>query len=132
MGVFGSRLKLLPDHWVRWLDTHVRGSIVTRTTLAILGPAMILGLTFASFVSVSVERSEQQRAEIRLQQLLSTVESTAQIACYLKDSTIAKEIAQGLMRNRAVSGVTIISGTLTLAHVNNPSMQRLDAGSGVI
>ena len=103
-----------------------------RTTLAILAPAMVLGLIFASFVSVSVERNEQQRAEIRLQQLLSTVESTAQIACYLKDGTIAKEIAQGLMRNRAVSGVTITSGTLTLAHVNSPSMQRLDARGVVI
>src|SRR3984885_10140657 len=113
MGVFGSRLKLLPDHWVRWLDAHVRGSIVTRTTLAILVPAMILGLTFASFVSGSVERSEQQRAQIRLQQLLSTVERTAQIACYLKDRTLAAEIAHGLISNHPVSRVTIIPGTVT-------------------
>ena len=109
--VFGSRLKLLPDRWAQWLDTHVRGSIVTRTTLAILGPAMILGLTFASFVSGSVERSEQQRAQVRLQQLLSTVERTAQIACYLKDRTLADEIAHGLISNHSVSRVTITSGT---------------------
>ena len=81
---------------------------------------MILGLTFASFVSVSVERNEQQRAQIRLQQLLSTVERTAQIACYLKDRTLADEIAHGLISNHSVSRVTIISGTLTLSQIDNP------------
>ena len=107
-----------------WIDARVRVSIVTRTTLAILVPAMILGLTFASFVSRSVERSEQQRAEVRLQQLLSTVERTAQIACYLKDGALADEIAHGLISNRAVSGVTITSGTVTLSHIDNLSIHR--------
>jgi diguanylate cyclase (GGDEF)-like protein/PAS domain S-box-containing protein len=116
-------LKLLPDRWAQWLDVRVRGSIVTRTTLAILAPAMVLGLTFAWFVSVSVERNEQQRAESRVQQLLSTVERTAQIACYLKDRALAEEIAHGLMSNRTVSGVTITAGTLTLSHIDSPSMQ---------
>jgi diguanylate cyclase (GGDEF)-like protein/PAS domain S-box-containing protein len=82
-----------------------------------------LGLAFTWFVSVSVERSEQQRAQSRLQQLLSTVERTAQIACYLKDTNVAQEIAQGLISNRAVSGVTITAGTLTLAHIDNLSAQ---------
>jgi len=95
----------------------VRGSIVTRTTLAILAPAMILGMTFALVVSLSVERSEQQRADIRLQQLLSTVERTVQIACYLKDDNLANEIVHGLMSNREASAVTITSGAVTLAHV---------------
>ncbi len=125
-------MKLLPDRWTRWLDTHVRGSIVTRTTLAILGPAMILGLTFASFVSGSVERSEQQRAQVRLQQLLSTVERTAQIACYLNDHTLADEIAHGLISNRSVSRVTIISGTVTLSQIDNPETHKRDSNSVVI
>ena len=132
MNVYGSRLKSLLDRLTQWLDARVRGSIVTRTTLAILVPAMILGLTFAWFVSVSVERSEQERAEVRLQQVLSTVERTAQIACYLKDGKLADEIAHGLIRNRAVSGVTITAGTLTLSHIDNPSMHRLESASVVI
>lgn len=94
-----------------------------RTTLAILAPAMILGLIFASFVSITVERSEQQRAQTRVEQLLATVERTAQIACYLKDGKLAEEIAHGLMSNRAVAGVTITAGTVTLSHVDNPSLQ---------
>jgi diguanylate cyclase (GGDEF)-like protein/PAS domain S-box-containing protein len=132
ISVFGSRLKLLPDRWTQWLDANVRGSIVTRTTLAILVPAMILGLTFTSFVSGSVERSEQQRAQIRLQQLLSTVERTAQIACYLKDHTLADEIAHGLISNRSVSRATITSGTLILAQIDNPASAKHDSNSAVI
>jgi diguanylate cyclase (GGDEF)-like protein/PAS domain S-box-containing protein len=130
--VFGSRSNLLPDRWAQWLDAKVRGSIVTRTTLAILAPAMILGLTFTTFVSGSVERSEQQRAQIRLQQLLSTVERTAQIACYLKDRTLADEIAHGLISNRAVSRATITSGTLTLSQIDNPATGKRDSNSVVI
>lgn len=81
--------------------------------------SLILGLSFASFVSTSVERREQQRGEMRLQQLLSTIERTAQIACFLKDRSLAAEMAQGLMRNRAVSGVSIVAGDTTLARVGN-------------
>jgi diguanylate cyclase (GGDEF)-like protein/PAS domain S-box-containing protein len=117
---------------MHWLGARVRGSIVMRTTLAILVPAMILGLAFASFVSRSVERNEQLRAEVRLQQLLSTVERTAQIACYLKDGTLANEIAHGLSSNRVVSGVTITAGALTLSHIDNPSMHGLGSQNMVI
>ena len=93
---------------------------------------MVLGLTFAWLASVSVEHSEQQRAESRLQQLLSTVERTAQIACYLKDRSIAEEIAHGLISNRAVSAVTITAGTLTLSHADNPSAHGPDPHRVVI
>jgi diguanylate cyclase (GGDEF)-like protein/PAS domain S-box-containing protein len=125
-------LKLLPDSWTRWLDARVRGSIVTRTTFAILALAMVLGLTFAWFVSVSVERSEQQRAQSRMEELLSTVERTAQIACYVKDATLAQEIAHGLISNRAVSEVTITVGAAELAHLVNPATHGHDKHPVVI
>jgi diguanylate cyclase (GGDEF)-like protein/PAS domain S-box-containing protein len=125
-------LRLLPESWTQWIDARVRGNIVTRTTLAILVPAMVLGLTFASLVSANMERNEQQRAQSRLEQLLSTVESTAQIACYLKDATLAQEIARGLISNRAVSGVTLTAGPLTLAHIDNPLTHGHDSHPVVI
>lgn len=80
---------------------------------------MVLGLAFASFVWRSVDHREQQRVEIRLQELLSTVERTAQIACYLNDQKLAAEIAHGLISNRTVSGVSINSGQTLLARVGN-------------
>jgi diguanylate cyclase (GGDEF)-like protein/PAS domain S-box-containing protein len=110
---------LLRNRVTRWLYARIRSSIVTRTTLAIVALSLILGLSFASFISTSVETREQQRGEMLMQQLLSTIERTAQIACYLKDRTLAAEIAQGLMRNRAVSGVSIVAGDTALARVGN-------------
>lgn len=112
-------MRLLHKRLGRWLYARIRGSVVTRTTLAIVALSLILGLSFGSFVSTSVERREQQRGELRQQELLSTIERTAQIACYLKDTTLAAEIAQGLMRNRAVSGVSIVAGDAVLAHAGN-------------
>jgi diguanylate cyclase (GGDEF)-like protein/PAS domain S-box-containing protein len=113
-------LKLLNNRWAaEWLCARLRSSIVVRTTLAILALSMILGLTFAVIVSASVDRREQERAQIRLEQLLSTVERTAQIACYLKDRNLAAEIAQGLMRNRAVSAVRITSGNSILSQLGD-------------
>jgi diguanylate cyclase (GGDEF)-like protein/PAS domain S-box-containing protein len=79
-----------------------------------------------------VEHSEQQRAEVRLQQLLSTVERTAQIACFLKDAKLADEIAHGLISNRGVSGVTITSGSNTLSHVGAISVRQYERPGIVI
>jgi len=115
-------LRSLLNRTTRWLYARIRSSIVTRTTLAIVALSLILGLSFASFVATSVENREQKRGELVLQQLLSTIERTAQIACYLKDRTLAAEIAQGLMRNRAVSGVSILSGGASLAEVGNTTL----------
>jgi len=100
--------------------------------LAILVLSMILGLTFASIVSASVDRSEQKRAQIRLQQLLLTVESTAQIACYIKDRRLAGDIAQGLIRNPGVSGVRITSDNVTLAQLGESSPTEQGAISGSV
>ncbi len=80
---------------------------------------MILGLAFASIVSVSVDRHERRREAQRLEGLLSTIESPARIACYLNDRALAVEIGQGLMRNRAVSGVRITSGSSVLLETGN-------------
>ncbi|MFL6603955.1 MAG: diguanylate cyclase domain-containing protein [Steroidobacteraceae bacterium] len=126
-------MRSLNKLWLEWLYARLQGSIVARTTLAILVLSMFLGLTFASIMSASVERGEQNRAQIRLQQLLVTVESTAQIACYIKDRRLAGEIAQGLSRNPGVSGVRITSDSVTLAQVGEtPSTQGRGVKGSVI
>lgn len=86
------------------------GSIVARTTLSILALSLLLGLLFAIFASLRTQSNEESRLRLHLQELLSTVESTTQIACFLGDSTLASEIAQGLLRNHAVVGARIVAG----------------------
>lgn len=99
-------------------------SIVVRTTLFILSLSMMLGLVFAWVVSNGIEHREQVAAEARLNELLSAVESTAQVACYLGDRKLASEIGSGLLRTPFVSGVRIQSGATLLyqggSNVNSP------------
>ncbi len=118
----------LPSTWAAWLRIRLRSSIVVRTTLAILVLSMALGLIFTSLIASSVDHREQERAEIRVEELVATVERTAQIACYLNDRTLAVEIANGLMRNRSVQGVLITSGKTTLARIGNttPARRKID------
>ncbi len=120
--MYGSPLYSPPRVWTARLYARLRSSIVVRTTLAILLLSTVLGLISAAFVSASVDRREQQRAEVRVKELVATIERTTQIACYLNDRTLAGEIARGLMRNRSVQGVLIASGKTTLFRVGNTTV----------
>jgi diguanylate cyclase (GGDEF)-like protein/PAS domain S-box-containing protein len=64
--------------------------------------------------SVRAQRNEEARLQVGLRELLSTVESTTRIACFLGDSTLAKEIAQGVLSNHSVTAVRIFGGDSTL------------------
>ena len=85
-------------------------SIVARTSLSILVLAVVMGLLFSVTASWRVRAAEHDRLLERVHELAATVESTVSIACFLNDATLAKEIATGLMKNRVVAGVRIMSG----------------------
>jgi len=90
------------------------GSIVVRTTVAIIALALLVGLVFGTAAAVLVQRGENERLRARLDELLSTVETTVRIACFVQDAALAKEIGSGLMNNQAVAGVRIASTSATL------------------
>lgn len=102
-------------------------SIVARTTITILALSLLLGLIFAAGASIRAQKTEENRLQVQLQQLLSTVESTVSIACYLGDDTLAKEISQGLLNNQAVAGVRILGSGKALYE----SPQALQADGGI-
>jgi diguanylate cyclase (GGDEF)-like protein/PAS domain S-box-containing protein len=89
-------------------------SVVARTSLSILLLAVIMGALFSVMASWRVNAAEHHRLRARVDELTATVESTVSIACFLNDATLAKEIAGGLMKNRIVAGVRIMSGSTTL------------------
>jgi diguanylate cyclase (GGDEF)-like protein/PAS domain S-box-containing protein len=101
-------LKSSPEQrgWSRLLPR----SIVARTSLSILVLAVIMGLLFSITASWRVRAAEHDRLMARVDELVSTVESTVSVACFLNDVTLAKEIATGLMKNRIVAGVSIAAG----------------------
>jgi diguanylate cyclase (GGDEF)-like protein/PAS domain S-box-containing protein len=85
-------------------------SVVARTSLSILVLAVVMGLVFSLMASWHVRSAEHDRLIARVHELTETVERTVSIATFLNDATLAKEIASGLMKNRIVSGVRILSG----------------------
>ncbi|HEU4781039.1 MAG TPA: diguanylate cyclase, partial [Steroidobacteraceae bacterium] len=89
-------------------------SLVARTSLSILLLAVVMGLLFSIMASWRVRAAEQDRLIARVDELTATVENTVSIACFLNDATLAKEIAGGLMKNRIVAGVQIMSGKTAL------------------
>ena len=103
-----------PDISSRWLHRLTPDSIVARTTLSILALSLLLGLIFMAGASVKAQKNEEARLQVGLQELLSTVESTTSIACFLGDKTLAEEIAQGVLSNHSVTAVRISAGGSTL------------------
>ena len=91
--------------------------MVARTSLGILVLAIVIGALFSVMSSWRMRTAEQERLLARVHELSATVESTVSVACFLNDATLAKEIASGLMKNRILSGVRILSGDQVLFSV---------------
>lgn len=91
-------------------------SILFRTALILVIVFVILGILT---VSVSLDYNQtraEQAVNLRLTQLLDTVESTASVACFTGDETLAAELAAGLLKNSEVLSVTIRAGQRELAN----------------
>ena len=87
----------------------LRSAALTLLAVAVLG---IVSLTGAILVSESRERGRQYE---RLEELLTTVERTVQIACFLDDKQLAAEVANGLLSNKIVGYVRVRQGDTLLA-----------------
>ncbi|GGX17890.1 hypothetical protein [Undibacterium macrobrachii] len=87
----------------------LRTSIVYRSSALVLSIALCVGGMFAAFTYLWESNTEQELTKNRMGTLLSTVENTVSIACYLSDTNLAKEVAQGLLKNEDVASVKIYS-----------------------
>ncbi|MBR7746930.1 sensor domain-containing diguanylate cyclase [Undibacterium baiyunense] len=92
----------------------LRTSIVYRSSALVLSIALCVGGMFAAFTYLWESNTEQELTKNRMGTLLSTVENTVSIACYLSDTNLAKEVAQGLLNNEDVASVKIYSNKQTL------------------
>jgi diguanylate cyclase (GGDEF)-like protein/PAS domain S-box-containing protein len=95
----------------------LRTSIVYRSSVLVLTIAFCVGGMFAAFTYFWESNTEQELTKNRMSTLLSTVENTVSIACYLSDANLAKEVAQGLLKNEDVASVKIHSSQKTLVHL---------------
>lgn len=103
------------------MQTARRHSILYLTSIAVIGVAVLVGLLFMVATTSATHERTQQQSATHLKELLYTVESTASIACFIEDQTLAKEVARGLLKNSAVLGVVIRSGKQELVRAFRPS-----------
>ncbi len=106
--------RLLPLRWRHWLFWQ-RYSMATATALRVMLFGLGLALVFSLVVYYFAQRAESARLLENISGLVVTVESTARIACFTADPTLAAEVAKGLLANRAVASVLITSGSMVLA-----------------
>ncbi|MDE2428300.1 MAG: hypothetical protein KGM99_06195, partial [Burkholderiales bacterium] len=106
---------------------RLRTSIAFRSALIVLGIAVLVASVSSIVGYIYFARSEQESAIHRMRNLLSTVENTASIACYLADQNLASEVAHGLLKNGDIKRVRIASEVTTLADYskNNPAHKSL-------
>ena len=68
----------------------------------------------------------ERQAKQRLEELIDSMTPMASVAGFVKDATLAKETAQGFIRNSDVQGVTIIAEGHVLAVVSRGQADRGD------
>ncbi|MCX7169513.1 MAG: hypothetical protein NTY41_04260, partial [Proteobacteria bacterium] len=106
-----------------------RQSILYRAVVAVVGSAMLVGILFIGATALLTNDRAQQQSLMRLGELLDTVESTVSIACFVKDQSLATEVARGLLKNGEVLGVVIRTGSTELVssyreNASNSNLER--------
>lgn len=99
-----------------------RHSILTQTTVAVVGIAIVVGALFIAVTAAVTHAREGQHTSANLAELLDTVESTVSIACFVGDQALAKEVVRGLLKNSDVQGAVIRTDKQVLASAQRNSL----------
>jgi len=84
-------------------------SLLFRTVASIVAITIVVGGLLVMSLSVLVAQRAEEAAYKRLGELIDTVESTLQIACFVGDAQLATEIARGLLKTAEINAVVIRS-----------------------
>ncbi|QRM19277.1 response regulator [Dechloromonas sp. TW-R-39-2] len=96
----------------------VKRGIAFQAAKAVIGFALLAGVLLMALVGyLAFERTRGEVAQ-RLQGLIDTVASTTSAACFVEDHGLAKDIAQGLLKNTIVQGVVILSSAGELTNLS--------------
>lgn len=85
-----------------------RSRLALRAVAIILLIVVVLGACFLALAVQVRAESEKEIQQDRLEGLISTVERTAQIACFLNDTQLAYEVTEGLLSNRIVHRASLV------------------------
>lgn len=88
-------------------NSRFHASLVLRSVILVLVLSGMAGAALVAVITRYVEPTVQKSINKRLDELVNTVESTARIACYVGDPSLATEVAKGLLMSRDVERVVI-------------------------
>lgn len=94
-------------------------SLVFRSAAIVLCIALLAGAVSSGISYMVLAQKERDLHHVRVNELLSTVEDTIKIACYLNDKNLAAEVARGMLKNHFISQVMIKNETNILAQVGD-------------
>ncbi|STQ91564.1 response regulator [Iodobacter fluviatilis] len=107
-------------------------SLVFRSAAIVLCIALLAGAVFSGMTYVVMAKKERAQHQIRMNELLSTVEDTVKIACFLNDKNLAAEVGRGLLKNHFISQVMIQNDSHILAQVGEVKEDLQLLGGGQI
>lgn len=96
----------MSNHYKK-VKLFIQESIVAKSTLKILASALVIAVIASVISIISLQRYQQAQIEKSIEQLASTVESSASIAAFTSDEQLANEVTRGLLTNQIVKKVVI-------------------------
>lgn len=98
-------------------------SLVFRSAILVLCIALLTGALFSGITYFVLAEKERAEHRIRTNELLSTVEDTVKIACFLNDKNLAAEVARGLLKNHFINRVLIKNEHTILAQTGGEKIE---------
>ena len=95
-----------------------RRGIAYKTALIVASVAFLAGVLSLVFIGPIAKEKSRTEAVSRLESLIDTIATTASAACFAEDDFLAKDVANGLLKNSVVNGVIIRSVNGELANVS--------------
>lgn len=108
-----------------------RDGILLRSILVTLLAFALVGFATLAYTVQAARNAAQEQSQVRLEQLLDTVQSTLRVACFVKDQELAREVASGLLSNTEVLRVTIHEGDNQLIDLQRRQTSRPDAANAL-
>lgn len=115
----------MDKHRDKTSHSRLPDGILIRSILITLLACLAVGIVTVAYSSKAIHEQALQASETRLNQLLDTIESTLQVACFARDEHLAKELARGLLGNTEVAKVSIAEGGRILAELSQHGQQAL-------
>lgn len=107
----------------RWLSTLARwrrSSLLIDSTIKVFFVGLGLAFVFTLATMLFIRNNETDRLMKQVGEIITTVESAVRVACFVGDTTLATDIAKGLLTNQLISSVKITNNQLVLANETRP------------